>query len=69
MGIAFLGLPAGYFLAGHSLAEIGTRELLFFGGYLLGFALLGKLAGFVWGRMRMILLLGRITRSAERTAL
>ncbi len=65
MSIALVALLVAFILAGHEVADVGMGELMLFCGYLLGFALLGKLAGQLWARMRTIMLLGTIIRLAE----
>ncbi len=64
MSIALLALPVGFIFADHEVADVGKDELVLYCGYLLGFGLIGKLAGLLWVRMRMILLLGTIIRLA-----
>ncbi len=65
MSIALLALPVAFILAGHEVADLGMDELVLYCGYLLGFGLIGKLAGLLWVRMRMIMLLGTVIRLAE----
>ncbi len=68
MSLGVLALLLEYFVMGGQFASIGARELWWWGGWAITFAVVGKLVGLLWARWRMISVIRdavRVTSAAE----
>jgi hypothetical protein len=69
MGVTLISFTVHYLASGRGISEFGLRDFAVFIALFVGSALLGKMLGVLWARVRMVQVIRKMMALANRQAL